>query len=271
VARRADVVLCAMGECADMSGESSSRTDLDLPSEQRELLSRLLTLGKPLVLLHFSGRPTTLGWEAERVPAILQVWFPGSEGGRAICDVVLGDVCPSGKLTMTFPKRVGQIPIYYNCLPTGRDVAADAPQYYKYQSNYLDLRNGPLYPFGYGLSYTTFAYGQPVLSAASMSRNGGSVTVSVDVTNTGERDGDEVVQLYIHARAASVSRPVKELKGFQRIHLKAGERQTVSFVLTPDLLSYRDANGQPLLDPSTFDIMVGGNSRDVKGVQLTIN
>lgn len=284
VARQADVIVCCMGECADMSGESSSRADLRLPDAQRRLLEELVTLGKPVVLLNFSGRSTILTWEQQHVDAILNVWFGGSEAGDAIADVLFGDKCPSGKLVTTFPQAIGQIPLYYNHLNTGRPVPEGADRYYKYASNYLDVRNDPLYPFGYGLSYTTFSYGKPVLSQPSVSRArllaanvkgqaaqlADSVVVTVSVTNSGQRDADEIAQCYVHQRAAAIARPVKELKGFRRIHLKAGETQQVSFTLRADAFSYYDAQGNAVLEPGTFDIMTGPNSRDVQPVTLTV-
>ena len=269
VAAEADVIVCAMGECSDMTGESSSRTDLELPDVQRELLAALLETGKPLVLLNFSGRPTVMTWEQARVPAIMNVWFGGSEAADAICDVLFGDRVPSGKLTMTMPQAVGQIPIYYNHLNTGRPVPEGVKSYRKYQSNYLDVRNDPLYPFGYGLSYTAFAYSEPRLSADSMAI-GGSVKVSVDVTNTGGRDADEVVQLYIRDLVARISRPVKELKGFSRVRIKAGATRTVEFTITPDMLKYYDGELRYGLDPGEFTVMVGPDSRRVKSCKLTV-
>ena len=269
VAAQADVIVCAMGECSDMTGESSSRVDLELPDVQRELLAELLETGKPLVLLNFSGRPTVMTWEQARVPAIMNVWFGGSEAADAICDVLFGDRVPSGKLTMTMPQAVGQIPIYYNHMNTGRPVPEGAKSYRKYQSNYLDVRNDPLYPFGYGLSYTTFAYSEPRLSADSMAVDG-SVTVSVDVTNTGGRDADEVVQLYIRDLVARISRPVKELKGFSRVRIKAGETRTVEFAITPDMLKYYDSELRYGLDPGEFTVMTGPDSRRVKSCKLTV-
>ena len=261
VAQQADVIVCAMGECADFSGESSSRANLEMPDVQRELLEELVKLGKPIVLLNFSGRPTILTWEQEHLPAIMNVWFAGSEAGDAISDVLFGEKSPSGKLTMTFPQAMGQLPIYYNHLNTGRPVPEGADHYYKYNSNYLDVRNDPLYPFGYGLSYTTFDYSGVTLRGQ---------TASVTVKNTGNCDADEIVQLYIRDLAASISRPVKELKGFRRIHLKAGESQTVSFEITRDLLSYYDINGRLVFEPGDFEVMIGPNSRDVKKARLTM-
>lgn len=268
-ARRADVIVCAMGELQEMSGESSSRSSLELFDVQHELLEELLKLGKPLVLLNFSGRPTILTWEKQHVPAILNVWFAGSETGDAICDVLFGDKSPSGKLTMSMPQNVGQIPIYYNHQNTGRPVEEDATKYHKYQSNYLDVRNEPLYPFGYGLSYTTFEYSDIALSSSQMSATG-SVTASVTVRNTGHYDADEIVQLYIHDLAASISRPVKELKGFQRIHLKAGESQAVTFTISPDLLKFYDYNLKEVLEPGDFDIMIGPSSKDLKRARIVV-
>lgn len=260
-ARQADVIVCAMGEMTEMSGESSSRADLSLPEAQMRLLRQLCAMDKPVVLLNFSGRPTILKWESEHCQAILNVWFGGSEAADAICDVLLGDKVPTGRLVTTLPQCIGQIPIYYNHLRTGRPVAEGAKKYYKFQSNYIDVRNDPLYPFGYGLSYTTFSYGDVQLSADHIARDG-SVTASVTVTNTGQRDGDEVVQLYIHHPAAQIARPVKELKGFRRVHLKAGESQRVDFTVTPDMLKYKDGNGHDVLDAGVYGIMVGPNSSD---------
>jgi beta-glucosidase len=261
VAQEADVIVCAMGECAEFSGESSSRATLELPDVQRELLEELTKLGKPVVLLHFSGRPTVLTWEAQHVDAIINVWFPGSEAGDAICDVLFGDVAPSGKLTVTMPQALGQVPIYYNHLNTGRPVAEGDTQYHKYASNYLEVRNDPLYPFGYGLTYTTFSYSDVTLKGRK---------ASVTVTNTGSRDGDEVVQLYIRDLVASIARPVKELKGFRRLHLKAGESKTVTFDITDDMLSYYNHELQYVMEPGDFDIMIGPDSRNVKTARLKV-
>lgn len=262
VARDADVIVCAMGECADFSGESSSRATLEMPDVQRELLVELCKLGKPVVLLHFSGRPTVLTWEQQHVDAIMNVWFGGSEAGEAICDVLFGDKVPSGKLTVTMPQALGQVPIYYNHMNTGRPVHEGADRYYKYSSNYLEVRNDPLYPFGYGLSYTTFSYGDVTMNGRK---------ASVTVTNTGDRDADEVVQLYIHDLVASIARPVKELKGFRRIHLKAGESQTVTFDITDDMLKFYNYALEHVLEPGDFEIMIGPNSRDLKKTVLTVN
>ena len=269
VAAEADVIVCAMGEMAEMSGESSSRADISLPCVQMSLLKALVATGKPVVLLNFSGRPTVMSWEAENVPAILNVWFGGSETGDAICDVLFGDKSPSGHLTMTMPKALGQIPIYYNHLNTGRPVPEGVKEYRKYQSNYIDVRNDPLYPFGYGLSYTTFEYGKPRLSATTMNANG-TLTLTVNVKNTGKYDADEVVQLYIRDVAASISRPVKELKGFERISLKAGDSRDVNFTIDVDMLKFYNSDLQFVAEPGDFEVMVGGNSRDVQKLKFTL-
>ena len=269
VAKEADVIVAALGETADMSGECASRTDLCLPDVQMELLQELNKLGKPIVLLNFSGRPTVMNWENENIPAILNVWFGGSEAADAICDVVFGDKVPSGKLTMSMPQAVGQEPLYYNHQPTGRPVPEGTKEFRKYQSNYIDVRNDPLYPFGYGLSYTTFSYSDLQLSATEMSPTG-SVEASVTVTNTGNVDATEIVQLYIRDLVASVSRPVKELKGFERITLKAGESKNVTFTITPEMLKFYNYDLKYVLEPGDFSIMVGPNSRDLKTAKLTV-
>ena len=269
VAKEADVIVAALGETADMSGECASRTDLCLPDVQMELLQELNKLGKPIVLLNFSGRPTVMTWENENIPAILNVWFGGSEAADAICDVVFGDKVPSGKLTMSMPQATGQEPLYYNHQPTGRPVPEGTKEFRKYQSNYLDVRNDPLYPFGYGLSYTTFSYSDLQLSATEMSPTG-SVEASVTVTNSGKVDATEIVQLYIRDLVASVSRPVKELKGFERITLKAGESKNVTFIITPEMLKFYNYDLKYVLEPGDFSIMVGPNSRDLKTAKLTV-
>ncbi len=262
-ARQADVIVCAMGEEAEMSGESSSRASLEIFDVQKALLEDLLALGKPLVLLNFAGRPTVLTWEQEHIPAILQVWFGGSETGDAICDILFGDKVPCGKLTVSMPRATGQEPLYYNHLPTGRPVPEGATAYGKFVSNYLDVRNDPLYPFGYGLSYTSFNYSDISLEG----RN-----ASVTVTNTGDRDAYEVVQLYIHDPVASISRPVKELKGFQRIFLKKGESRKVTFQITDDLLKFYNPQLEYVLEPGDFNIMIGPDSsqKNLKSTTLTV-
>ena len=268
VAAGADVIVAALGESSEMSGESSSRTNLEMPDVQRALLQELLKTGKPVVLVLFTGRPLVLTWEEEHVPAILNVWFGGSEAAYAISDVLFGDVNPSGKLTATFPQNIGQIPLFYNHKNTGRPLQ-EGRWFEKFRSNYLDVSNEPLYPFGYGLSYTTFAYSDIHLSSTEMSADG-KLTATVTVTNTGSRDGAEVVQLYIRDLVGSVTRPVKELKGFEKIFLKAGESRKVSFSITPELLKFYNYDLQFVCEPGDFDVMIGGNSRDVKKARFLL-
>lgn len=269
VAKQADVIVAALGESAEMSGESSSRSMIGIPSVQEDLLKALLKTGKPVVLVLFTGRPLTIKWEQENVPAILNVWFGGSEAGYAIADVLFGNVNPSGKLTTTWPQNVGQIPLYYNHKNTGRPLA-EGKWFEKFRSNYLDVSNDPVYPFGYGLSYTTFNYSDITLSGSSLKGNQ-TLTASVTVTNTGKYDGKEVVQLYIRDVVGSVTRPVKELKGFQKIDLKAGESKTVSFKITPDDLKFYNYDLKYDWEPGEFQIMIGGNSRDVKMAKVVWN
>lgn len=268
-AAQADVVVVAMGEMSEMSGESSSRTDLTMPDGERELLEKLRRLGKPIVLLNFAGRATVLTWEEENLDAILNVWFGGSETADALCDVLFGDVAPSGKTVCSFPSSVGMLPYQYNHTMSGRPVPDDARGFQKFRSNYIDGSHAPLYPFGYGLSYTNFVYGDVALSQPSM-RADGQVVASVEVRNTGTRDADEVVQLYIRDVAASVARPVKELKGFRRVHLKAGESQTVTFAIGGKELEFYNYDLQRVVEPGDFDIMIGPNSRDVKSARLVV-
>ena len=268
VASQADVIVAAVGESSEMSGESSSRTNLEMPDAQRDLLTALKKTGKPVVLVYFAGRSTVMTWEQENFPAILNVWFGGSEAADAICDVVFGDVSPSGKLTTTFPKNVGQIPLYYNHLNTGRPLEA-GKWFSKFRSNYLDIDNDPLYPFGYGLSYTTFRYGDLQLSNNSMNEKG-KITASVTVTNTGNYDADEIVQMYIRDMVGSVARPVKELKGFERIHLKKGESRTVSFDITAEQLKFYNSALNWVCEPGEFEVMVGRNSRDVQTKKFSL-
>ena len=269
VAADADVIVAAVGESSEMSGECSSRSNLDMPDAQHDLLTALKNTGKPIVLLNFAGRATVMTWESQNFPAILNVWFGGSEAGDAICDVLFGAKSPSGKLTVTMPKSVGQIPIYYSHLNTGRPLE-EGKWFTKFRSNYLDIDNAPLYPFGYGLSYTTFSYGEPVLSSDHLSENG-EIKVSVDVTNTGSYDADEVVQMYIRDLVGSVSRPVKELKGFQRISLKRGETKTVTFTITPNDLKFYNQNLDYKFEPGDFDVMIGGSSDDIKTLRFTLD
>ena len=267
-ARQADVIVAAVGETSEFSGECSSRSDLTIFDAQKDLLTALKATGKPVVLVNFSGRPTVMNWENDNFPALLNVWFGGSEAGDAICDVLFGDKVPSGRLTVSMPKSVGQIPIYYNHLNTGRPQPEGRP-FEKFRSNYIDIDNNPLYPFGYGLSYTTFKYGPLQLDATSMTADG-QIKVTVPVTNTGSRDADEVVQLYLHDVAASIARPVKELKDFARISLRAGETRNVTFTITADKLKFYNSELQYVCEPGEFQIMVGPNSRDTQTAGFTL-
>ncbi|MDO4510863.1 MAG: beta-glucosidase BglX [Bacteroidales bacterium] len=266
IAKQADVIVACMGEPSEMTGESSSRTNLEILDAQKDLLEALKATGKPIVLLNFSGRTTVMNWEKENFGTILNVWFGGSEAGDAICDVVFGDVAPSGRLSASMPKSVGQIPIYYNHLNTGRPCNK---WFQKFTSNYLDVDNAPLYPFGYGKSYTTFAYGAPAISSTSMTEDG-SINVSVKVSNTGNYDGAEVVQLYIRDLVGSISRPVKELKDFKRIFLKKGESQVVNFTITADKLKFYNNELQYICEPGDFEVMVGPNSQEVQTLTFSL-
>ena len=270
VAAKADVIVAALGEASESSGESSSKTDLTLPATQRRLLEALLATGKPVVMLNFSGRPTVMEWESRNVPAILNVWFGGSEAADAIADVVFGDVNPSGKLTASMPVNVGQIPVYYNHFNTGRPKDPTNPAYQKYRSNYIDAPNKPLYPFGYGMSYTDFAYSAFTIDSDTMDRNGGKITASVTVTNTGDRAGDEVVQFYIRDVAGSVARPVKELKHFERISLEPGKSKTVSFTITPEDLKFYNYNLDYVVEPGAFKVMAGPDSERVEELDFKV-
>lgn len=262
VAQQSDVVIAALGESSEMSGESSSRSELDIPKNQQNLLKALLATGKPVVLVLFTGRPLTLTWEDAHVPAILNVWFGGSETGKAVADVLFGDVVPSGKITATFPRNAGQIPIYYAHKNTGRPYG-NSGDFEKFKSNYLDISNSPLYPFGYGLSYTTFAYGDIRLDRNTLDEKG-SLQASIDISNTGNYDAEETVQLYIQDLVGSVTRPVKELKGFQKIFLKKGERKTVKFEIKIEDLKFFDNSLNYVAEPGDFKVYIGPNSRDVK-------
>lgn len=268
IAKNSDVIIAALGESSEYSGESSSRSEIGIPDIQQRLLKELLKTGKPVVLVLFTGRPLTLTWENENVPAILNVWFGGTEAAYAIGDVLFGDVNPSGKLTTTFPQNVGQIPLYYNHKNTGRPLA-DGKWFEKFRSNYLDVSNDPLYPFGFGLSYSKFDYSDVKLSSTQIDANG-ELTASVTVKNKSKVDGAEVVQLYIRDVVGSVTRPVKELKGFEKVFIKAGESKTVNFKITPEMLKFYDYDLNFVFEPGDFDVMIGGNSRDVKNARFTL-
>ena len=269
VSKNADIIVAALGESSEMSGEASSRTEIGIPDVQQELLRELLKTGKPVVLVLFTGRPLTLTWENENVPAILNVWFGGTEAAYAIGDVLFGDVNPSGKLVATFPQNVGQIPLFYNHKNTGRPLG-EGKWFEKFRSNYLDVSNEPLYPFGYGLSYTTFNYSDVKLSSATINSTG-ELTATVTVTNAGKYDGSEVVQLYIRDLVGSVTRPVKELKGFEKVFIKAGESKNISFKITPELLRFYNYDLDYVYEQGDFDVMIGGNSHDVKSARFTLN
>lgn len=259
IAAKSDVIIAAIGESSEMSGESSSRSDISIPQSQKDLLNALVKTGKPVVVVLFNGRPLTITEESETATAILDVWFSGTESGHAIADVLFGDVNPSGKLTSTFPRNVGQIPIYYNHKNTGRPLDNTEGKFVKFLSNYIDVPNEPLYPFGFGLSYTTFEYGNLNLSTNELNPNG-SIEVSVDVTNSGDYDGKEVVQLYIRDLVGSVTRPVKELKGFQKVEIKKGETKTITFKLTVEDLKFYNYDLDFVAEPGDFEVFVGTNS-----------
>jgi beta-glucosidase len=267
-ANKADVVVAALGESSEMSGESSSRTDLEIPDVQKRLLAALLKTGKPVVLVLFTGRPLALKWESEHVPAILNVWFGGTQAAPAIADVLFGAVNPSGKLTATFPQNVGQVPIYYSHKNTGRPLE-QGKWFSKFRSNYLDVSNDPLYPFGFGLSYTTFSYSDIKMSASSL-KPGQSLKATVKVTNTGKVEGKEVVQLYTRDLVGTMTRPVKELKGFQKISLKPGESRDVTFTITEEDLKFYNASLKHVAEPGAFKVFVGPNSRDVKEADFNL-
>ncbi|MDQ3713271.1 MAG: glycoside hydrolase family 3 C-terminal domain-containing protein [Acidobacteriota bacterium] len=257
LARDSDFTILTVGEDIDMSAEAASRTDIGLPGRQLELVKRIHQTGKPYAVVLINGRPLTINWLAENSPAILETWFAGTEAGNAIADTLFGDANPGGKLPVTFPRSVGQIPIYYNALPTGRPFLEKE----KYTSKYLDAPNTPLYPFGYGLSYTTFKVSNLQLTQSKITKTG-ELKVSVDIENTGKRDGAEVVQLYVRDFVASVSRPVKELKGFQRVILKAGEKRKVEITVKAKDLGFYNAANQYVVEDGEFGLTVGTSSDD---------
>jgi beta-glucosidase len=267
-AAKADVIVAALGEAAEMSGESSSRTNLEIPDTQKELLKALLKTGKPVVLVLFNGRPLSITWENANVPAIVNAWFGGTEAGNAVADVLFGDVNPSGKLTATFPQNVGQVPLYYAHKTTGRPLA-EGKWFEKFKSNYLDVSNEPLYAFGYGLSYTTFSYGEVKLSSNSITQND-SLKISCTITNTGAREGEEIVQLYVQDVVGSVTRPVRELKGFEKIKLKAGESKEVTFTIGKQELSFYNQQLKFAAEPGAFKVFVGGDSNTKNGASFEL-
>ena len=265
LAKNADVTVAVLGEAADMTGESSSMTDIGMQASQHKLLEALVATGKPVVVVLMSGRPMTLNYEDKNATAILETWFPGTEAGNAVADVLFGNYNPSGKLTMSFPENVGQIPIYYNHKNTGRPFhEGDAP---KFKSDYLDASNNPLYPFGYGLSYSNFSYSDVTLDKANVIGNN-TLQASVTVTNNSSVAGEETVQLYISDPVASVTRAVEELKGFQKILLNGGESKTVTFTITTKDLLFYNSELKYVWEPGDFEIRIGGNSRDVKSAKV---
>lgn len=268
VAKKSDVIVATLGEGSEFTGESSSVTDIQIPETQKNLLKALAKTGKPVVLVLFTGRPLALKWEQENIPAILNVWFPGSEAGNSIADVLFGKVNPSGKLSTTFPQNVGQVPLYYAHKNTGRPLA-EGKWFEKFRSNYLDVSNDPLYPFGFGLSYTSFNYSDVKLSSNTISK-GKSITASVNLTNTGKYDGKEVVQFYIRDLVGTITRPVKELKGFQKVNLKAGESKTITFNISENDLKFYNSDLRFVAEPGDFQVFIGTNSRDVKQAAFTL-
>ncbi len=268
IAKKADVVVMVMGESEGMSGEAASRTNLDLPGNQKELLRAIKKLGKPMVLVIMNGRPLTLEWENENMDAILETWFPGTMGGYAIADLIFGDANPSGKLTMTFPRNVGQIPIYYNVKNTGRPYEANGPEQ-KYRSRYLDVSNSPLYPFGYGLSYTTFTYTDFTINKKEYAFKE-NINIGVTVTNTGTFKGEEIVQLYVRDLVGSVTRPLKELKRFEKVMLEPNESKKVTFTLTSDDLAFYTKDMSFKAEAGEFKLFVGTNSEELLETNFTL-
>jgi len=266
-AASADVIVAAVGESRGMSHESASRTTLDIPAPQRALLTALRATGKPLVIVLMNGRPLSLVRETEQADALLETWFTGTEGGHAIADVLFGDYNPSGKLPVTFPRSVGQVPMYYSHLTIGRPFTPGKAG--NYTSQYFDEDTTPLFPFGYGLSYTTFDVSDVHLSSARLKR-GDTLKASVTVRNTGKRDGETVVQLYLHDVAASMARPIKELKNFEKVFLKAGERKEVTFNLTEEDLKFYNTQLQYAAEAGDFDVQIGLDSQDVKQARFEL-
>ncbi|MCY1273766.1 Beta-glucosidase BoGH3B [compost metagenome] len=266
-AKQADVVVAVVGESQGMAHEASSKTNLRIPASQVEMLKALKATGKPIVMVLMNGRPLDLRWESENMDAILETWFSGTEGGNAIADVLFGDYNPAGKLTMSFPRSVGQVPIYYNHLNTGRPFDHEHPN--KYTSRYFDAANGPLYPFGFGLSYTSFSVSDVSLSSGKMSKDD-TLTAKVTVKNTGKRAGETVVQLYLQDVAASISRPVKELKNFRKVMLEPGESKVVEFPIRENDLRFYDSQLRHASEPGEFKVYIGLDSQDVKEGQFTL-
>jgi beta-glucosidase len=267
IAKQADIVIIQVGETPDMSGEAKSRSNIHLPGMQEELIKTIQATGKPVVVMINAGRPLIFNWTADHVPSILYTWWLGTEAGYAIADVLFGDYNPSAKLPISFPRSEGQIPVYYNHFNTGRPFKSDSDL--NYVSAYTDLPNDPKFPFGYGLSYTSFSYSEMDLSGKSF-KAGDSLTVSVNITNTGKFDGTETVQLYVRDLVGSVVRPVKELKGFQQVILKTGESKKISFTITSDMLRFYNDKLEYGFEPGDFKVFIGSNSRDVKEASFTL-
>ncbi len=265
LASKSDMVIAVVGEKALMSGESRSRAQLDLPGVQEELIKELVATGKPVVVVLMNGRPLSIEWVDKNVSAILETWFLGTSAGTAIADILFGDYNPSGRLTISFPRVEGQVPIYYNYKKSGRP----GDMLHSSTTRHIDVPNAPLYPFGYGLSYTTFSYSAPQSTQKEYTRQE-TISVSVTVTNTGDRDGEETVQLYVNDKVASVVRPVKELKAFKKIFLKAGESKTVQFDISPLALGFYDAAMNYVVEPGEFEIMTGCNSNDLQTISVKL-
>jgi beta-glucosidase len=265
-AKAADQVVVAVGESREMTGEAASRSSLDLPGRQQQLIDAIAATGKPFVVVLFNGRPLTLPKVAASAPAILEAWFPGVQAGNAVADVLFGKVNPGGKLPVSFPLSIGQVPIYYNHEPTGRPC--DVTQ--KWNSRYRDLNTcAPLYPFGFGLSYTTFNVTNLHLSSPTVSANG-KLTASMDVTNTGTRAGDEVVQLYLNDPTASISQPVRRLRGFERVTLRPGEHRTVTFTLDRSDFGFYDNHGKFIVEPGLINVYAGDSSTATLTASFTV-
>ncbi|MEP7324026.1 MAG: beta-glucosidase BglX [Saprospiraceae bacterium] len=267
LAKQSDIIIAVVGEAADMTGEASSMAHIGLQASQVRLLEALKKTGKPIVLVLYNGRPMILQWESKNMDAILDVWFGGTEGGNAVADVLFGDTSPEGKLTTSFPVTEGQIPVYHAMLNTGRPYNGE--EFSKFKSNYLDIPNEPLYPFGFGLHYTTFKYGEPGINNTVL-QGGGKLTANIQISNTGSRESSETVQLYIRDVVGSISRPMKELKGFQQILLKPGENKMVSFTIDESMLKFYNSNLVYGSEPGQFEVFIGPNSRDTKKVSFEL-
>ena len=268
IARKADIIIAAMGEDYNWSGEAASRSNIKLPGSQQKLLKELKKTGKPIGLVLMNGRPLDLSWEDKNIDAIMEAWYLGTMAGHSIADVIVGDYNPSAKLTMSFPRNAGQLPIYYNRKNTGRPLPEDNPKM-DYRSSYLDVENSPLYPFGYGLSYTTFQYSKPSISSGILTKNG-ELKVSVTITNTGNYDGEEIVQLYIQDVTASVTRPIKELKGFQKLNIKKGESVTADFIIREKDLGFLRLDNTWGTEPGEYKVFVGNDSENVQELKFSL-